>query len=50
VPFAKVKTNQNSKFSAQLPAGKTGKRLRFRLYIPGNTTYAATVEDYTMYY
>ena len=45
-PFKTVKTNKKSKFSVKLPAGKRGKRLYFRLYIPGNATFSATAADY----
>ncbi len=50
VLFAKVKTDPDSKFRATLPAGKNGKQLRVRIYIPGNATFAPTVESYTLRY
>ncbi|WP_248579438.1 hypothetical protein [Nocardioides sp. InS609-2] len=50
VPLTKVKTGQDSRFRANLPAGKPGERLRYRLYIPGNADFAATVENYTLRY
>ena len=48
-PFKTVKTNKKSKFSVKLPAAKRGKKLFFRLYIPGNAEFAATIDDYYTY-
>lgn len=48
-PFKTVKTNKKSKFSVKLPAAKRGKKLYFRLYIPADAAYTATVDDYYTY-
>ncbi|WP_426241924.1 hypothetical protein [Nocardioides sp. LHG3406-4] len=48
-PFKTVKTDKKSKFSVKLPAAKRGKKLFFRLYIPADASFTATVDDYYTY-